>query len=129
MGETQPPANWPGLEPERDGVTYSAEKILNVAEELREVMKPISGEGSRSSRQGSLNDLAAYGDLSDVRRHLLSIDDWPGGATFGDTLRQSYDEFMAVYEEVLENFGTAIALVEAGAGNYQATNGANEGVV
>ncbi|MFB4282589.1 MULTISPECIES: hypothetical protein [unclassified Nonomuraea] len=128
MGETQPPGDWPGLEPERDGVTYDAQKISNIAGELREVMKPISGEG-RTQRQGSINDLSVYGDLSDVRRHLLSIDNWQGGAAFAATLVQSYQEFITVYEDVLENFATAITLVEAGAGTYQVTNAANEGEV
>ncbi|TMR96084.1 hypothetical protein [Nonomuraea basaltis] len=127
MGETQPPSDWPGLEPERDGVTYDAKKIANIAGELRDVMEPIGG-GGYSQRQGSIQDLSMYGSLADVRQHLLSISNWDGNV-LGNTLSTSHQEFLSVYEDVLENFGTAIALVDAGAGNYQITNVANEGGV
>ncbi|SDH81857.1 hypothetical protein [Nonomuraea jiangxiensis] len=124
MGETQPPANWPGLEPERDGVVYSPQKILNIAGALREAMKPISGEGY-GQRQGSVADFDAYGNLSDMRAHLKSVDRIEGIKTFVDTLATSHQEFATVYGQVLENFQIAISLIEAGAGNYQVTNTAN----
>ncbi|MGI5283930.1 hypothetical protein ACQEVF_11415 [Nonomuraea polychroma] len=128
MGETQPPSDWPGLEPERDGVTYDAQKILNIAGELREVMKPVTGEGY-GERLGSINDLSVRGSLSALRTHLQSIDRWEAGKSFNTTLASSHQEFLNVYEDVLENFAIAIALVEAGAGTYLATNAANEGEV
>ncbi|MCK2221287.1 hypothetical protein MF672_046915 [Actinomadura sp. ATCC 31491] len=126
MGETQPPKNWPGLEAERDGVTYDATKIANIAEALREAMKPING-GGYGEYQGSIQDLSINGSLSDVRQHLQSIDRWEAGKTFAATLTQAHREFLNVYQEVLENFSIAIALVEAGAGVYKTTNAANEG--
>jgi hypothetical protein len=125
VGEQQPPKNWPGLEAERDGVVYDAKKIENIAKELREIMKPIGGGGYGVGYQGSINDLRFSGSLTDVRQQLQSIDGWEAGKSFAATLAQAHQELVAVYEEVLENFGIAIALVEDGAGVYKVTNAAN----
>ncbi|MEO3873655.1 hypothetical protein ABGB18_33005 [Nonomuraea sp. B12E4] len=114
------------MEPERDGVGYNPQKILNIARALREAMKPINGEGY-GQRQGSVADFDAYGNLSDMRAHLRSVDRIEGIKTFVDTLANSHQDFATVYGEALENFQTAISLIEAGAGNYQVTNTANEG--
>ncbi|MGP3955559.1 hypothetical protein ACTWPT_06140 [Nonomuraea sp. 3N208] len=108
-------------------MTYDAQKILNIAGELGEVMKLISGE---SYRQGSISDLEANNQLfAEVRQHLLSIDNSDGTESFAATWKQSHEVCQTVYRDVLENFATAIALVEAGAGTYQLTNDANEGGV
>jgi hypothetical protein len=133
VGETQPPSDWPsdwpGLEAERDGVTYDAQKIASIAQALREVMEPISGGGS-GDNLGSLQDLSSNGSLHyDVCSHLRSLENWEGGKSFAATLEQSHQTFVDVLEEVLENFTTAISLVEAEASTYQATNAANEGTV
>ncbi|TDD25148.1 hypothetical protein [Nonomuraea diastatica] len=128
MAETEPPRDWPGLQPERDGVTYDPKKIANIAGELREVLKPIRGEG-RGENQGSIIDLETYGSLRAVLTHVRSIERWQGGQAFADLVSHSQQEFLTAYEEVLENFATAISLVEAGAGTYQVTNAANEGGV
>jgi hypothetical protein len=128
VGETKPPGDWPGLEAERDGVTYSAKKIENIAGALRDAMKPING-GGYGEYQGSIQDLSMHGSLAAVRMQLRSIERWQAGESFATTLETSHREFLNVYQEVLENFATAIALVDAGAGNYQITNAANEGGV
>jgi hypothetical protein len=124
VGEAQPPSDWPGLDAERDGVTYDARKIANIAEALRDAMKPIAGYGTA---QGSVGDLTASGDLSRLRNHLESIDRVDGIKTFLDTLTDSHGKFTKVYNNAIENFQTAIALIDAGAGTYQVTNAANEG--
>ncbi|MEW9546980.1 hypothetical protein [Nonomuraea sp. NPDC050783] len=126
MGETQPPKNWPGLEAERDGVTYSADKIMNIAKALREIMKPVNG-GGYGEYQGSIQDLSVNGSLADVRQHLQSLERWEAGPSMATTLSQAHREFLNVYQEALQNFDIAIALVEAGAGKYKVTNAANEG--
>lgn len=127
MGETKPPENWPGLVAEREGVGYDATKISNIAEALREIMKPING-GGYGEYQGSIQDLSINGSLSDVRTQLRSVDRNEGGESFATTLETAHREFLNVYEDVLQNFSTAIALVDAGAGNYHVTDVANLGV-
>lgn len=126
MVAPQPPDNWPGLEAERDGVGYDATKIANIAEELREILKPLNGGGYGENR-GSIQDLNVNGSLADVRRQLRNVDRWPGGEQFATTLEKAYETFLDVYEDVLENFSTAISLVEAGAGDYRMTDAANHG--
>ncbi|MFD2355664.1 WXG100 family type VII secretion target [Nonomuraea ferruginea] len=118
MGAAKPPEDWPGLVAERDGVGYDATKITNVAEALREIMKPING-GGYGEHQGSIQDLSINGSLSDVRTQLRSIDRNQGTESFATTLETAHREFLDVYEDVLENFSTAIALVEAGAKHLQ----------
>ncbi|GAA4518894.1 MULTISPECIES: hypothetical protein [Nonomuraea] len=127
MGAAKPPEDWPGLVAERDGVGYDATKITNVAEALREIMKPING-GGYGEHQGSIQDLSINGSLSDVRTQLRSIDRNQGTESFATTLETAHREFLDVYEDVLENFSTAIALVEAGAGTYRVTDIVNQGV-
>ncbi|MER7363328.1 hypothetical protein ACI2LC_34640 [Nonomuraea wenchangensis] len=126
MGETQPPKNWPGLEAERDGVTYDAKKIASIAEALREAMKPMGG-GNYGEYPGSIHDLSLNGSLKAESDHLRSVGRWQAGESFADTLDQAHREFLNVYEEALNNLSVAIALVNAGAGNYKITNAANEG--
>ncbi|MEU6729015.1 hypothetical protein ABZ917_35370 [Nonomuraea wenchangensis] len=126
MGETQPPKNWPGLEAERDGVTYDAKKIASIAEALREAMKPIGG-GTYGQYPGSIQDLSFNGSLKAESDHLRSVDRWQAGESLATTLEQAHREFLNVYEEVLKNMTVAITLVDAGAGNYKITNAANEG--
>ncbi|HEX4814467.1 MAG TPA: hypothetical protein VFV66_17125 [Nonomuraea sp.] len=127
MGETKPPDWWPGLQAERDGVTYNAQKIANIAEELREAMKPIGGEGGYGTTQGSVGDLTASGNLSALRAQLEPFDRIEGIKTFVNTLADSHGTFTTVYGNVLENFRTAIALIDAGASTYHVTTTANEG--
>ncbi|MDA0637168.1 hypothetical protein OUY22_27520 [Nonomuraea sp. MCN248] len=126
MAAPEKPAAWPGLQAERDGVGYDAKKIANIARELRDAMKPINGSGY-GENQGSIHDLQTYGSLKDVRDHLASIRDFQAGETFQATLAKAHQEFLNAYGDVLENFDIAIALVEAGAGTYQATDVANQG--
>ncbi|WP_188191153.1 hypothetical protein [Nonomuraea sp. SYSU D8015] len=124
MGEAQPPKDWPGLEAERDGVTYDARKIANIAEALREAMQPISGYGTS---KGSVGNLATSGDLSKLRDHLAGIDRVDGIKTFLQTLTDNHETFTQVYGRVLQKFETAITLIDDGAGTYRVTNTANEG--
>ncbi|MFG1941936.1 hypothetical protein [Nonomuraea sp. NPDC048826] len=127
MGATKPPEDWPGLVAERDGVGYDKTKIANVAGALREIMKPINGVGY-GEYQGSIQDLSIHGSLSEARMQLRSIDRYESGETFATTLETAHREFLNVYEDVLKNFGIAIALIDAGAGNYGVTDIANQGV-
>lgn len=127
MTTTQPPDNWPGLDADRDGVEYDATKIANIAEALRDIMKPLIGSGYGESL-GSIQDLSANGSLPMVRTQLRSIERFDGGDSLATTLETAHQELLNVYEDVLENFSTAIALVEAGAGTYRMTNIANQGV-
>lgn len=126
MTLTRPPEDWPGLDPEDDGVEYDAEKIAAIAKELREIMKPIGG-GGYGTRSGSIQDLSVNGTLSLVTTQLKTVDRWEGGEKFAATLESAERAFLDVYEDVLENFSTAITLVEEGAGTYRVTNIANLG--
>ncbi|TDD31034.1 hypothetical protein E1286_45435 [Nonomuraea terrae] len=125
MGNT--PENWPGLDAERDGVTYSAQKIKSVASALREELKPFEGQGTDG--RGSVEDLTSYGGVNQLRTQLQTISNWEGGRLFSESLGRSHQEFLDVYRRVIINFQTAIALIETGAGVYGTTNTANEGEV
>ncbi|MGW0801875.1 hypothetical protein [Nonomuraea sp. NPDC002799] len=129
MAEPKEPAAWPGLQAERDGVTYSAEKITNIAKALAEELKPFNGQGAAETRRGSIDDLTTYGGLTELQGQLQTIDKWEGGKLFSDTLAQSHTEFLNVYRQVVDNFGIAISLVAAGAGNYPTATSATEGEV
>lgn len=126
MVAPKPPPDWPGLEAERDGVGYDATKISNIAEALREIVKPLKG-GGYGEHKGSIQDLSVNALLSDVRQQLRSVSRWPGGEQFATTLETSHRTFLDLYEDILTNFETAIQLVEAGAGGYRVTDAANQG--
>lgn len=125
MGDT--PENWPGLDADRDDVTYSAQKIKSVASALREEAEPF--EGHSTDGRGSVADLTSYGGVDRLPNQLDSISNWGGGELLSETLRRSHRELVEVYGQVVANFTTAISLIETGAGTYGITNAANEGEV
>ncbi|NRQ39073.1 hypothetical protein HII36_45715 [Nonomuraea sp. NN258] len=136
MAEPEEPAvegwhldsKWFGLEAERDGVTYNAKKIAASANVLREALKAFNGQGEESSGgRGSIEDLTEYGTLADLRMKLQGVARWEGGQLFAKALEKSHQEFLEAYQDVLRNFEIAIALVDAGAGNYSKASAANEG--
>jgi len=127
VATTQPPDDWPGLEAERDGVQYDAEKIAKIAQAMREIMEPISGLDS-GRHFGSKQDLDLNGSFDQMSMQLRSIDLYESGDVFARLLEVVHREFLEVYQDVLDNFSTAIALVDAGAGNYSMTDIANQGV-
>jgi hypothetical protein len=104
---------WPGLEAERDGVTFDADKLKKVAQDLEKKLKIFDG-----SKPGSLAHLMANTDLSDQRAIVRSIERWPGGHAFFDTLKTANVEFPDVYSQIVTRLRVAIALVQAGAGIY-----------
>ncbi|MEV5889877.1 hypothetical protein [Nonomuraea fuscirosea] len=123
---TEPPKDWPGLVADRDGVTYDAKKIENIAGALREALKPIDMMGT-GTRPGSLQDLSMVSyTLTALREQLQTVKGWAGGE-FGSQLDHSHTEVQKIYQSVLTSLNTAIALVEAGAGTYKVTNAANQG--
>lgn len=119
------PQSWPGLDADRDDVTYSPQKIKAVASALREELEPLEGRGTHTT--GSVSDLTQHGGVFGLRTQLDSISDWPGGKLLSKTLELGHDELVKVYGEVVTNFTTAISLIENGAGTYGITNVANEG--
>lgn len=127
MTTTQPPDKWPGLDADRDGVGYDADKIAGVAKALREIMEPLNPTGA-GRHHGSYQDLMTKGSLQLVCDQLRSVDRYESGDQFARTLETAHREFLDVYKDILDNFSTAIALVDAGAGNYSVTNIANHGV-
>jgi len=125
--------NWPGLEAERDGVTYNEKVIRESAKALREALGRFIGEGgsakgsSLATGQGSIEDLTAYTALDELRTQLQSVPRWEGGRTFAKMLETCHQEFTTIYQEVQKNFDTAIALLDAGAGKYKDVSDANTG--
>ncbi|QYC38724.1 hypothetical protein Nocox_05485 [Nonomuraea coxensis DSM 45129] len=127
MGEViQPPKNWPGLEAERDGVTYTPRKIGNIARELHKAMEAVGG-GGYSNSPGSLQDFGAKGDLTYEAGLLKQVGRWEAGPSFADTLLTAHRELLTVYQDALTNMAAAIALVNEGAGNFGITELGNQG--
>ncbi|WP_144069874.1 hypothetical protein [Nonomuraea indica] len=125
--------NWPGLDAERDGVVFDAKAIAGSAQALRDALRRLTGEGGegndRHAPQGTIDDLTQYTTLSHLRAQLQSVPRWEGGLTFAQMLETSHEEFVAIYREVQKSFDTAIALVDAAAGNYRAVSDLNMGEV
>ncbi|MEQ4719468.1 hypothetical protein [Nonomuraea sp. B19D2] len=125
--------NWPGLEAERDGVTYNEKVIKECAKALREALGRFIGEGgsakgsSLATGQGSIEDLTTYTALDELRTQLQSVPRWEGGRTFAKMLETCHQEFTTTYQEVQKTFDTAIALLDAGVGKYKNVSDANTG--
>ncbi|MEU0565237.1 hypothetical protein ABZ297_07595 [Nonomuraea sp. NPDC005983] len=123
--------DWPGLDAERDGVTYNEKAIAGCARALRGVIGRFDGTGGDvkdsgvTAGRGSIEDLRSYTSLDELRSQLQSVARWEGGRIFAKAVETGHQELIAVYEEVQKAFDKAIALVDAGAGNYRDAGDAN----
>ncbi|MEV0617177.1 hypothetical protein AB0I81_27915 [Nonomuraea sp. NPDC050404] len=123
---TQPPPGWPGLQAERDAVTYDAKKIETIAGELRDALKPL--ETMSYGNPGSIHDFNAAGyTIQTFTDHLKTVERWGGGHDFAAQLMGSHKSLHEIYQEVVTKLNIAISLVDAGAGNYKVTDTANLG--
>jgi short-subunit dehydrogenase len=114
--------DWAGLNPDRDGVTYSASKLKKLGEQLNEELVKLTG-----MKAGSLNDFTVKADLSDLKILFDDVERWNGGHAFMATVQQGHKEFSEVYQEIIDKLQIAIALVNAGAGIYNGVDYANLG--
>ncbi|MEU7741668.1 hypothetical protein [Nonomuraea sp. NPDC049158] len=115
-------SDWAGLDPEREGVTYSASKLKKLAEQLAEEFAKFAGD-----KPGSVNDLDVKANLVGMKVAVEQIKRWEGGQTFVATLQNGHKEFTEAYREVAEKTRIAIELINAGAGNYERVDIANVG--
>ncbi|MFG3435871.1 hypothetical protein ACGF0J_01385 [Nonomuraea sp. NPDC047897] len=109
---------WPGLDAERDGVTYPKdpkERFEQLATKLEDALEDLRGSG-----RGSLTELTTQGNLSAFTQQVRAIDRWEGGRAFADTLDLGHDELTKIYGQVNQKFDIAIALVRSGGGIFQA---------
>lgn len=113
--------NWPGLVADRDGVTYTPSKLVNLAKDLNTQLT-----GLTNSTQGSLADLQMYGNLSYLASIFKDVKRWEGGDEFAAAITNAHTETTKIYQEIIEKLTIAVGLINAGAGNYQNANLANE---
>lgn len=139
--------SWPGLQAQRDGVTYSASTLTKIAEELQTLMNSLSGSTASGQPSpsggvpGSLPHLQSDGNLTYLATNMFgareadapelklqgdTLRDWAGGRTFGQALISGHNEMSTIYQQVIEKLQVAIALVQEGAANYKGANQANE---
>lgn len=127
--------HWPGMDAERVGVVFDEKAIAGSAQALRDALRRLTGEGGSDegsdplAGQGTIDDLTQYTSLSQLRTQLQSVPRWEGGLTFAQMLETSHQEFVTIYRDVQKAFDTAIALIDAGAGNYGAVSDVNVGGV
>lgn len=127
--------SWPGLVADRDGVTYSPEELVKVANALWAKYPELNPNDPKAPKvaaappgQGSCPDVVAQGHaLGTFAAQLNHVQRWDGGKSFAAALMQSHKELTAVYQEVNDKLGIAFALIDAGAGNYKRASAANGG--
>lgn len=115
-------SDWAGLDPEREGVTYSASKLKKLAEQLTDEFAKFVGD-----KPGSVNDLDVKANLLGMKMAVEQIKRWEGGQTFVATVQNGHKEFTEAYREIAEKTRIAIELINAGAGNYERVDIANVG--
>ncbi|WP_433512522.1 hypothetical protein ACQP2T_53830 [Nonomuraea sp. CA-143628] len=115
-------SDWAGLDPEREGVTYSASKLEKLAKELEGEFTKFVGD-----KPGSVNDLDMKANLLSMKVAVDQIKRWEGGQTFVATVQNGHKEFTEAYREIAEKTRIAIELINAGAGIYKRVDAAHGG--
>ncbi|GGO81236.1 hypothetical protein [Nonomuraea cavernae] len=105
-----PGKDWPGLDPDRDGITFSPDKLKKIAKDLEQELDRLAG-----GMPGSLSHMSEA-----TRVPYAGTDDWEAGETLHKSLKQGNEHFTEIYRGIVDDYRTAIALIYAGANDYEA---------
>ncbi|MFD1931581.1 MULTISPECIES: hypothetical protein [Nonomuraea] len=109
---------WPGLDPKPGEIEYSADKLKGIAKALNDGLERLTG-----MEIGSMQDLTSRGMVT----HPAPNQGWEAGDAVFDTISEAHRFIMHVYGEINLKYGTALSLVNAGAGVYNGTEQINTG--
>ncbi|MEU8247166.1 hypothetical protein [Nonomuraea sp. NPDC048916] len=107
-GPTQ--QSWPGLNPKQDEIKFSADRLKNIAKDLERDLERLIG-----ATPGSLRHLSEETQVT-----YAGTDDWEAGETLYKSLKHGNTYFTEVYTGIVREYRKAIALLFAGAGDYEA---------